>query len=95
MNQPIRCFLMILVAALLSAMIGGLFAAAVAVLSPEFVSNLFSPHTGNLTRYAAAVGAVWGIFLGAGSMAFALAVAAATQRFRSEPKQNQRADGSP
>ena len=81
MNQAIRCFLMILAAALLSAVIGGLFAAGVASLSPEFVSGLFGPQAKDVVRYAAAVGAVWGIFLGAGGMAFALAVAAYSQRF--------------
>jgi hypothetical protein len=92
MNHAIRCFLMILAAALVSAIIGGLFAAAVATLSPEFVAGLFGPHASNLTRYAAAVGAIWGIFLGAGAMAFALAVAAAGNRFRTRPRSDQNTD---
>ncbi len=87
MNYAIRCFLMILGAALLSAVIGGLFAAGVATLSPEFVGGLFGPQAKDVVRYAAAVGAVWGIFLGAGAMAFALAVAAFTQWCRGEPRE--------
>ena len=86
MSQPIRNFLLILGAALLSAFLGGLFAAGIAALSPDLVSNLFSPKTDSIVRYAAAVGAIWGVFMGAGAMVFALAVAAVATWFRSGPR---------
>jgi len=45
----------------------------VALVSPEFVKELFSPPNGaSLPRYAAAVGMIWGVFIGAGVMAFCL-----------------------
>jgi hypothetical protein len=86
MNPAIKNFLLILAAALLSAVLGGLFAAGIAVLSPEFVAGLFSPKTGSLVNYAAAVGAVWGLFIGAAAMAFGLLVAAIGNWFRPGPK---------
>jgi hypothetical protein len=86
MNQAIKNFLLILAAALVSSVVGGLFGAGIAFLSPEFVSGLFSPKAESLIRYAAAVGAVWGIFIGAGAMVFGLAVAAVANWFRPGPK---------
>ncbi|MFZ1933385.1 MAG: hypothetical protein WCB27_24355 [Thermoguttaceae bacterium] len=86
MSPPIKNFLLILAAALLSAVVGGLFGAGIAALSPELVSNLFGPKTGSLVRYAAAVGAIWGVFIGAGAMVFGLAVAAIANWFRSHCK---------
>lgn len=69
----LRYFLYIVAGALVSSVIGGLFAALVACISPDFVKGLFSPAAeANLPRYAAAVGMVWGIFLGTAVMAFSL-----------------------
>ena len=69
----LRYFLYVLGAALLASVIGGLFAAVVAAISPEFVKGLFSPPAGaSLPRYAAAVGAIWGVFIGAGVLGFCL-----------------------
>ncbi|MCW5558529.1 MAG: hypothetical protein KIT22_11950 [Verrucomicrobiae bacterium] len=69
----LRYFLYILFAALLSAAVGGCFAFLIGHLSPEFVKNLFSPPDGtSLPRYAAAVGAIWGVFIGAAVMGFSL-----------------------
>ncbi len=71
----LRYFFYVLGAALLAALVGGLFAAIVALISPEFVKGLFSPTAGaSLTRYAAAVGAIWGVFIGAAVMGFCLAL---------------------
>ena len=68
-----RYFLAVLGAALLAAIVGGVFATIVALISPEFVKGLFSPPDGtSLPRYAAAVGAIWGVFIGAGVMGFCL-----------------------
>ena len=86
MNTYLRHFLLILAAGLGSAVVGGLFGAGIALLSPEFVSGLFSPKTGDLARYAAAVGAVWGLFIGAGTMAFVIGVAAIANWFTPKSK---------
>jgi hypothetical protein len=51
-------------AALIASAVGGLFACAVAFVSPEFVRGLFvPPPDASLVRYAAAVGMIWGVFL--------------------------------
>ena len=69
----VRYFVYIVAGALISSLLGGLFACLVAVISPEFVKNLFSPPDGTvLPRYAAAVGMIWGIFLGTAVMGFSL-----------------------
>jgi hypothetical protein len=53
---------------------------AVALISPEFVKGLFSPPDGtSLPRYAAAVGAIWGVFIGAGVMSFCLGLVTLVQ----------------
>lgn len=71
-----RYFLYILGAALLSAALGGGFACLIALISPEFVSQLFfgtgEPQPPSIIRYAAAVGMVGGLFLGVFCMAFSL-----------------------
>jgi hypothetical protein len=89
MNHPFRNFLLILGASLLSAVVGGLFGAAIALLSPEFVSGLFTRNPVGLIRYAAAVGAIWGVFIGAAAMALALWVAATSNRPRAKSKSEQ------
>jgi hypothetical protein len=76
----IRYFLYVLGAAMLAALIGGLFAALVAVISPEFVRSLFMPQeAASLCRYAAAVGAIWGLFIGTGVMGFCLGLVTLVQ----------------
>jgi hypothetical protein len=76
----LRYFFYVLGAALLSAAVGGIFAAVVAMISPEFVKGLFSPHeSASLTRYAAAVGMIWGVFIGAGVMGFCLGLVTLVQ----------------
>jgi hypothetical protein len=76
----LRYFLYVLAAALLSALVGGLFATGVALISPAFVKGLFSPPDGtSLPRYAAAVGMIWGIFIGAGVMGFCLGLVTLVQ----------------
>lgn len=69
----LRYFLYIVGGALASAALGGLFASVVAFVSPEFVSTLFTRDaSGSLVRYAAAVGMIWGLFLGTAVMGFSL-----------------------
>jgi hypothetical protein len=76
----IRYFIYIAVGALVSSLIGGLFACIVSIISPEFVKGLFSPSVGtSITRYAAAVGMIWGIFLGTAAMGLSLFLATTIQ----------------
>lgn len=80
MNVVVRYFLYVLGAAILASLVGGLFAALVATISPEFVKGLFMPQEGaSLTRYAAAVGAIWGVFIGTGVMGFCLGLVTLVQ----------------
>jgi hypothetical protein len=73
-------FLYILLAAVASSLLGAGFAYVVAALSPEFVTDLFPKATGaNAGRYAAAVGMVWGLFVGAAVMGFCLLLATVHQ----------------
>ena len=69
----LRYFLYIVGGALASSALGGLFASVVALISPEFVNTLFTRDaSGSLVRYAAAVGMIWGLFLGTAVMGFSL-----------------------
>jgi len=69
----IRYFCYIVTGALVSSLLGGLFACMVSFISPEFIKGLFSPPAGaSLARYAAAIGMIWGIFLGTAVMGFSL-----------------------
>jgi len=91
MNIVVRYFLCVLGAAILASLVGGLFAALVATVSPEFVKSLFMPEEGaSLTRYAAAVGAIWGVFIGTGVMGFCLGLVTLVQiaRFFTKRKSN-------
>jgi hypothetical protein len=69
----LRYFISIVVGALASSALGGIFACVVAWISPEFVSSLFGRGAdGSLVRYAAGVGMIWGLFLGTAVMGFSL-----------------------
>lgn len=64
-----RKFYSIVAASLASAVIGGLFGAGIALLSPSFVSDLFLKEASKgMLRYGAAAGAISGIVLGAAVM---------------------------
>ncbi|HEX8371855.1 MAG TPA: hypothetical protein VF585_03675 [Chthoniobacterales bacterium] len=69
-----RYFLAIVGAALGSAVLGGMFAAAVAFISPEFVRSWFMTTQNDPIRFAAGLGMIWGLFLGTGVMGFCIAV---------------------
>lgn len=76
----LRYFLFVLGAAILASIVGGAFAAVLALISPEFINGLFAPPDGtSLPRYAAAVGAIWGVFIGAGVMGFCLGLVTLVQ----------------
>ncbi len=76
-KSAIGFFAVILVGSILSAILGGAFAALIAVVSPEFVSGLFSNAGQSIVRYSFAVGMIWGIFIGATVSGFACFLAAA------------------
>ena len=89
----LRYFLYVLGAALLSAVVGGVFASVVALISPEFVKGLFSPPVGaSLPRYAAAIGMIWGVFIGAAVMGFCLGLVTLVQIARVLTKKKGDAD---
>ena len=76
----LRYFFFVLGAAILASIVGGVFASIVALISPEFVKGLFSPPAGtSMPRYAAAVGAIWGVFIGAAVMGFCLGLVTLVQ----------------
>lgn len=76
----LRYFCYIVAGALVSSAIGGVFGGLVALISPDFVRGLFTPAAGvALPRYAAAVGMIWGIFLGTAAMGFSLLLVTAVQ----------------
>lgn len=76
----LRYFFYILGAAILASIVGGAFAAIIAMISPEFVKGLFSVQEGaSPSRYATAVGAIWGVFIGAGVMGFCLGLVTLVQ----------------
>jgi hypothetical protein len=88
-------FVIILVGALLSALVGGAFGAFVAKVSPEFVSGLFSQKAeAGIVRYAFAVGMIWGVFIGAAVSGFACFLAAMLKilRIRFEHQREQSAN---
>ena len=76
-KSAVGFFLIILIGSLASAVIGGAFAAIIAVISPEFVSSLFGHEVEQgVIRYALAVGMIWGLFIGAAVSGFACFLAA-------------------
>jgi hypothetical protein len=91
----LRYFIYIVAGALASSALGGLFACAVAVISPEFVSTLFghAAHA-SLVRYAAGVGMIWGLFLGTAVMGFSLLLVTLVQVARIIRKKSDEAEAS-
>ena len=86
MNRILRHFFYIVAAGLGSALLGGAFAVVISLLSPEFVGELFCRSAEHIMRYAAAVGMVWGLFIGAGAMAFSILAYSLTCRASSGNK---------
>lgn len=71
-KTAIQLFGVVLGGALISAILGGLFAMLVAVVSPDFVTDLFDVKEGaSASRYAFSVGMIWGLFIGAAVGGFA------------------------
>jgi MFS family permease len=88
-------FVIIVLGAILSAVLGGVFGALVAAISPEFVQGLFGREAGEpVVRYSFAVGMIWGLFIGAAVSGFAcfLAVVIKILRIRFEFKKDQEAN---
>jgi hypothetical protein len=68
----IQLFGVVLGGALISAILGGLFAMIIAMISPDFVSGLFGVKENvSVTRYAFSIGMIWGLFIGAAVGGFA------------------------
>ena len=91
----IAFFFIILVGTLLSSFIGGAFGALIAIVSPEFVTELFSKTAETaIVRYAFAVGMIWGVFIGAAVSGFACFLAAVIKviRIRLEYRNQQEAN---
>ncbi|NJK91252.1 MAG: hypothetical protein HC904_05110 [Blastochloris sp.] len=64
-------FLTILGAAVLSSLLGGLFGMTLALISPDFITDLFSKESGDpIVRYSFSIGMVWGLFIGAAVAGF-------------------------
>ena len=74
MLRALPSFGLMIVGALIGAVLGGGFGAGIAAISPEFINGLFQLKTGvaDPIRYACAVGAVVGLFLGFAGMTLAL-----------------------
>ena len=73
----LQFFGIILGGSILSAFLGGLFAMIVALISPEFVSDLFGVKEGtSVSRYAFSVGMIWGLFIGAAVTGFVCGLSA-------------------
>jgi hypothetical protein len=72
--KPFWCYFLCVVAgAIISSILGGIFACVIALVSPAFVHTLFAlPAAEPVVRYCVAAGMVWGLFLGIGVMAFLL-----------------------
>ncbi len=90
MNEMIRYFLIILGVSLFSSVLGGGFGALVAVISPEFVKEMFYTKDGvNIVRYSLAMGMIWGLFIGAavGGFSALLSVLTKFQKNRTEGRQ--------
>ena len=94
-KSAVRFFLIILLGALISAILGGGFAALVALISPEFVSGLFGPGADHgVIRYSFVVGMIWGLFIGAAVSGFACFLATVIKiiRVQLKYKKNQEAN---
>lgn len=87
MNPTIKNFLIILGLALISSGLGAGFGALIAAISPEFVEGLFAASKNvGLVRYAAAVGMIWGLFIGAAVGGFSTLLALLNAFMKSRPR---------
>ena len=76
-KSAVGFFLIIVVGALASSVLGGAFAVLIAAISPEFVADLFGIQArDSVVRYSFAVGMIWGIFAGAAASGLACIIAA-------------------
>ena len=79
----IGVFLVVVIGALLSSLLGGTFGAIVALISPEMVCSLFSISKDvSALRYCFAVGMLWGLFIGAAASGFACVLAVIIKIFK-------------
>ena len=85
MKKVIIYFSLVLGGALVSSAVGALFAVVIAQISPEFIEDLFAARE-SPAAYAAVMGMIWGLFIGAGVMCFCLGIAAFVELLRPKPK---------
>ncbi len=90
MKKAITYFGLVLGGALVSSAVGALFAVVIAQISPEFIDDLFAARD-TPANYAAVVGMIGGLFIGAGVMCFCLGVTAFVELLRSKPKKDPKA----
>ena len=82
-KTTIGLFAIIVIGTLCAALLGGFFGAAVALISPEFVTNLFTlSATQGVVRYSFAVGMIWGLFIGGAASGFACFLASVIKILR-------------
>jgi len=82
MTKTLSHFALMVCGALFGAVLGGAFAVGLGFLSPEFINDLFPTKKTEVVRYAGALGAVVGLFLGFGGMVFALFLQAINRKVR-------------
>jgi hypothetical protein len=80
-RTAIGFFVIVLVGSLVASVVGGIFGAGIALISPEFVGSLFGTEK-HLVPYAFAVGMIWGVFIGAAVSGCACFLAAVIKIFR-------------
>ncbi len=83
LKAAVGFFVIIVLGALLSSILGGGFGAVIARISPEFVRSLFNlDEADGAVRYSFAVGMIWGLFIGAAVSGFACLLAAVIKILR-------------
>lgn len=73
MDHIFKLFGLIVGGSILASIFGAIFGALVSGVSEEFAASLFGHHQFQVS-YCAAVGMIWGLFLGLGVMLFCVAI---------------------
>jgi ABC-type multidrug transport system fused ATPase/permease subunit len=74
-------FVLILMGTLIASVVGGVFGAVVALISPGLIGLLFDQPE-DVVRCASAVGMIWGVFIGAAVSCCVCFLAAVVKIFR-------------
>jgi hypothetical protein len=82
-KTAIGFFVIIMLGSLIASFVGGSFAAVIAIISPDLISGMFSKASDHsVVRYSFAIGAIWGVFIGAAASGFACFLAAVIKILR-------------